>query len=283
MTQTVDANGALHNAQGRFDGHLQPEGDTSTLADTTPDVLTDPRVIAALGERDELDDSEKDLLRILLNPDNDRGGSTGFDLEDILDILDDFEATPDDLWHVTDRLGGFYDNRGEDDTFVVDVSDDQDGGWCVVASYIPGVESADRISRGFDMRDLRRRDGWTGLRTAVYAASRLAAARDGIQMTLKKLTTQKPARPSMARAYSEGVVAHGTQTERKVSFSRDGGETVVEGTIRHGAWTSDAQLAGHDVDPRDAHVRITTSTGLDLYLPFSELAGLHEENLFVLR
>jgi hypothetical protein len=31
MTQTIDANGAIHDAKGRFDGHVQAEGDTAVL------------------------------------------------------------------------------------------------------------------------------------------------------------------------------------------------------------------------------------------------------------
>lgn len=279
MTQTIDANGAIHNDQGRFDGHIQIEGEpAAALANDIPDILLDPRVIAALGEGEELDDDDKELLRILLDPDNDRGGNN-FELDDLLDQLDGFEASTEDLWLVADRVGGFYDKQeGGYESFLFDAFDDDDYGWGQVSAYLPGHDTQ-RITQGFDLRNIRPQEGWTGLRTALNAAGWMQAYRDEIQKTLAEINAPKPARPSPVRMRVEVALLESMQKERPVAFSRDGGETVIEGTMRRGAWTADAQLASHTVDERDAHVRITTRTGLDVFLPFAELADLREGGL----
>lgn len=83
MTQTIDGHGNIHAGDGRFSEHLLSEGDTEQVfAQRRPaDVLDDPRVVAALGDTD-LDDGQKQGLRMLLDPRNDPSG--GGDLDSIL-------------------------------------------------------------------------------------------------------------------------------------------------------------------------------------------------------
>lgn len=283
MTQTIDANGAIHDSAGRFDGHIKTEGDaTSALANDLPDILTDPRVIEALGEGPDLDEFDQGMLRILLDPDNDRGGNA-FELEDILDQLDGFEASTEDLWQVADRLGGFYDKtEGGYESFLFDAFDDDEYGWGIVSAYLPGHDTQ-RISQGFDLKHLRPEAGASGLRTAVNAAGWMASYRDEIQKTLAALAAPKPARPTIARMQTEVAVMDAIHNGRKASFSRDGGTTIIEGTIRHGAWTAEGQVAGHDIDPRDACMRVTTHTGMEMFLPFAEMADIHEAGYLAIR
>jgi len=96
-----------------------------------------------------------------------------------------------------------------------------------------------------------------------------------------------PRGEQIARVQADADLLQGIQQERHVKFVTHeyvGGEDyeqVVSGTLRHGSWNADGQLVEAD-DFRDDHVRITTDTGLDRFVPFRDLedASVREE-LFV--
>lgn len=83
-------------------------------------------------------------------------------------------------------------------------------------------------------------------------------------------------RPSIHVLLAQAEVIHAVQREDKMLLWHDSRRIV--GTLRHGTWTAEGQLSSSD--PRDACVRITTSTGLEMWLPFATLVdALLDNNL----
>lgn len=84
-------------------------------------------------------------------------------------------------------------------------------------------------------------------------------------------------RPTVRAMRSQMALLDAVDHEQKVEFSEDDGDTVVEAVVRHGFWAEGGErMASVNTDPRDAYVRLTTSTGLERWMPFARLAELHE-------
>ncbi len=84
-------------------------------------------------------------------------------------------------------------------------------------------------------------------------------------------------RPSLARARTDIAIEDAMAGQQKVQWLAENGE-VRTGTVRGAVWTADGQIAGHNIDPRDGHIRITTSTGFELFMPWEAAAQLHERH-----
>lgn len=83
----------------------------------------------------------------------------------------------------------------------------------------------------------------------------------------------EPLRPSMAEARIHVQLADAISEEAHLAWQQPDRDDITEGTLRHGVWTEDGQLSPAGTDPRDGHVRITTRTGGELYVLFSDLAA----------
>lgn len=81
----------------------------------------------------------------------------------------------------------------------------------------------------------------------------------------------KPLRISMEEARTQVQLADAIAEEAHLVWQRPDRDDITEGTLRHGVWTADGQLAPAGADPRDGHVRVTTRTGSDMWVPFDEL------------
>lgn len=82
-------------------------------------------------------------------------------------------------------------------------------------------------------------------------------------------------------AYALGRLLRAIGAADKVTFSRDGGDTILDGELRHIVLSEDCYaFLPHDRDVREGFVRITLRSGLDIALAVPEILSLMSEGLF---
>lgn len=89
----------------------------------------------------------------------------------------------------------------------------------------------------------------------------------------REVEQAQPKPLSAADLVTMAELVSATQEESRVRWTDDEGETVRSGTLRTGTWNADGQPQRYD-DVRDAHVRITTDTGAEIFRPLADLARL---------
>lgn len=171
MTQTVDANGALHAGDtGRFTGHVQVEGDPDQvlIRRHEPDVLDDPAVVQALGGI-ELDDNQKAGLRMVLDPQNDSSGLAK-DLGMRVRLLSGYHG-PGGVREVAESLRRAWEREEGYGAYDVEFIDCGDGVESFnVTRQLPGSDGFS-ISMRADYSELG--EGWGGLAAAADTAGTL--------------------------------------------------------------------------------------------------------------
>lgn len=87
---------------------------------------------------------------------------------------------------------------------------------------------------------------------------------------------------TISQAFAVGDLVTWVTAKKKVRFSRDGGATILTGTLRHIVRSPDNYgFLGHGEDIRDGYVRITLDTGLDIAVPVPELMEMVSETLII--
>lgn len=105
-------------------------------------------------------------------------------------------------------------------------------------------------------------------RTWVRDGARVVRLHEGeTELPAHLRTVAAPHPPlTMATVHALSRLANAVERNRRVRFIPDGVENVIVGTLRHIVKPdSDAFLT--DEDPRDGRVRITLTSGVDVYLP----------------
>lgn len=77
-------------------------------------------------------------------------------------------------------------------------------------------------------------------------------------------------RPPLDMCRADVTLDSNRTAESRIAWWDSGREETREGTLRGGVWTAEGQPA--DGDPRDHHVRVTLTSGLDVYVEWETLA-----------
>lgn len=79
-------------------------------------------------------------------------------------------------------------------------------------------------------------------------------------------------RDFLTTAAPAAVVWDAMQCEARARWMNHDGDEF-EGTVRHGFWTEDG-LRDNDVTWKEAHVRITLTSGLDRFVSFEDMVDM---------
>jgi hypothetical protein len=84
---------------------------------------------------------------------------------------------------------------------------------------------------------------------------------------------------SMSVLGALGTIANAAQGNEFVTWTRDGGDTIHQGTARS-IGDERGMFLGRDHDVRDGFLRITSVTGMEHFIPIMELVIIVQEGGF---
>lgn len=219
-----------------------------------------------------LSPEDREMAEFLLDPDNDEESFVGADYP--ADMLEHFSTFGGygggDAGYEAEQVADMLTKRHNHEV-VFDHEYDGDGvrdGWSVSAylghdrgSYVTTMHDGKHIT---DDRDA------AGMEAALAYASAIDHEMRRVLRQRDDLLTARRA-PTMAEMRAAVEVDTWRAAQKKVKFVREEGADVEEATMRGGRWTEDGRIAPRDLPDGQEHVRLTMSTGVERFVPFTEL------------